>query len=67
MVPPAGPPLLVPLHGLGSRHDLPLPFPVVVAGAAVVLVATFAMLAAGWRRPRFVDAAGRPRDRKSVV
>lgn len=53
------PPVLVPLHGLGSRHDLPLPFPVVVAGAAAVLVVTFALLALGWRRPRYAEVTGR--------
>ncbi len=38
-------PLLVPLHGLGSRQDLPLPLPAAVAGAVLVLLVSFAVLA----------------------
>ena len=30
--------MLIPLHGIASRHDLPLPFSFVVVGAALALV-----------------------------
>lgn len=50
--------VLVPLHGLGGSQDLPLPFPLVVAGAVSALVASFVVLAVAWRRPRYVE--GRP-------
>lgn len=50
--------MLVPLHGLGTRHDLPLPFSLVVIAAAVVLVATFWLLVRAWRRPRFTQPGG---------
>lgn len=53
-------PLGLPAHGLGSRQDLPLPFEFVLLGAALALVASFAILALAWRRPRWPDAAGRP-------
>ena len=49
-------PWLVPLHGLGSRQDLPLPFPMVVAGAAAVLLISFVVLALAWREPRWDGA-----------
>lgn len=50
----------LPLHGLGSRQDLPLPFEFVLLGAALALVVSFAVLVAAWRRPRFTRPAGRP-------
>lgn len=37
---------MIPLHGIGGRQDLPLPFSLVVAGAAAALIATFLILAA---------------------
>ena len=61
-------PLLLPLHGLGSRQDLPLPFPLVVAGAVTVLLVSFAVLAWSWREPRWDGtAAGRPLPRITRV
>ena len=45
--------LLVPLHGLGSRQDLPLPLPLAVGGAAVVLLLSFGVLALAWRESRW--------------
>ncbi|GAA2108363.1 hypothetical protein GCM10009841_28770 [Microlunatus panaciterrae] len=45
--------LLVPLHGIGSRQDLPLPFSYVVVGAAAALVISFVVLFYAWRRPRY--------------
>ena len=49
---------LVPLHGIASRHDLPLPFEFVVAGAAVALVVSFVVLLFAWRAPRFAAVGG---------
>jgi hypothetical protein len=51
-------PLLVPLHGLGSRQDLPLPLPLAVAGAAVVLLLSFGVLALAWRESRWGGVPG---------
>ncbi len=51
-------PLLVPLHGMGSRQDLPLPFPLVVGGAVAVLALSFVVVAAAWRRPRWYGEPG---------
>ncbi|MGO1971497.1 MAG: hypothetical protein ACTH2Q_00925 [Propionibacteriaceae bacterium] len=48
----------VPLHGIGSRHDLPLPFSFVVVGAAIALVVSFALLFLAWRRQRFATPGG---------
>ncbi len=48
----------LPLHGLGSRQDLPLPFEYVVAGAATALVISFLVLAVAWRVPRYRDDGG---------
>ena len=54
-------PLLVPLHGLGSRQDLPLPLPAAVGAAVLVLLLSFAVLALAWRDPRWDGVAdGRP-------
>lgn len=50
--------MLVPLHGIASRHDLPLPFPFVVVGAAVALGISFVVLLFAWRRPRFPAVDG---------
>ena len=52
--------MILPLHGLGSRQELPLPFEFVLLGAALALVVSFAVLVAAWRRPRFTEPAGRP-------
>ncbi len=52
--------MLVPLHGIASRHDLPLPFSFVVVGAALALAISFVVLAVAWREPRFVGVSGRP-------
>lgn len=49
-----------PLHGVGSRKDLPLPFEAVVIGAAITLVVTFGLLLWAWRSPKFLAAKGIP-------
>lgn len=50
--------VLLPLHGVGSRQDLPLPFGYVVAGACVVLVVSFVALALLWPQPRLRTGDG---------
>jgi hypothetical protein len=52
--------MLVPLHGIASRHDLPLPFSFVVVGAALALTLSFVVLLLAWRQPRFTRLGGRP-------
>ena len=51
---------LVPMHGIASRHDLPLPFSFVLVGAAVALVVSFVVLLFAWRSPQFTADGGRP-------
>ncbi|HSO68256.1 MAG TPA: hypothetical protein VLQ67_01330 [Arachnia sp.] len=46
------------LHGIASRGDLPLPFELVLGGAAVVLIVTFWVALYAWRTPRFRDHTG---------
>ena len=50
--------MLIPLHGIASRHDLPLPFSSVVTGAALALAVSFAVLLLAWRRPRYARVGG---------
>ncbi|GAA0337915.1 hypothetical protein [Micropruina glycogenica] len=50
--------MILPLHGLGSRQDLPLPFELVLLGAALALLLSFGALVLAWRRPRFTAQAG---------
>ncbi len=50
---------LVPMHGVGNRGDLPLPFTAVVIGACVVLVISFGALALWRGRPVEPSRAGR--------
>jgi hypothetical protein len=56
----AGIVVLIPLHGIASRHDLPLPFGFVLIGAAVALAISFAVLLLAWRTPRFAADPGIP-------
>ena len=51
--------MLLPLHGIASRHDLPLPFGFVLVGAALALALSFVVLLLAWRRPRFTELRGR--------
>jgi hypothetical protein len=51
--------MLIPLHGIASRRDLPLPFSFVVVGAVLALVISFAILIFAWRKPRFERVGGR--------
>ena len=59
--------MLIPLHGIASRRDLPLPFSFVVAGAVLALVISFAILIFAWRRPRFTRVGGRNLPRLTAV
>ena len=59
--------VLVPLHGIASRHDLPLPFSFVVVGAAFALTISFIVLIFAWRRPRFELIGGVPLPRLTAV
>jgi hypothetical protein len=47
-------------HGVGERHDLPLPLDLVLQGAAVALLASFLALGVLWTKPRFTAAAEKP-------
>jgi hypothetical protein len=42
--------MLIPLHGIASRRDLPLPFSFVVVGVVLALVISFAILIFAWRK-----------------
>ncbi len=53
--------LLLPLHGIGGRQDLPVPFGLAVGGAAVAIALSFVILGLAWRNPRYRgDASGKP-------
>jgi len=41
---------LTPMHGIGGRQDLPLPFEFVVAGAATAVIASFLVLSLAWKQ-----------------
>lgn len=43
---------LLPAHGVGSRQDLPLPFGLLLTGAALALVISFLALGLLWKQPR---------------
>jgi hypothetical protein len=54
------PPLAaLPAHGVGSREDLPLPFTMLLLGAALALVVSFLALGALWKQPRLRSEDGR--------
>ncbi|WP_040284370.1 hypothetical protein [Tessaracoccus massiliensis] len=50
---------MIPLHGIASRSDLPLPFELVVAGGAIVLIITFWVALFAWKQPRYREQKGR--------
>ncbi|MGC4939845.1 hypothetical protein [Kribbella sp. DT2] len=51
---------LLPLHGLGSRQDLPIPLTYALIGAAVAITASFVVLAVAWQSPKYRgNASGR--------
>jgi hypothetical protein len=52
---------LLPLHGIGGRQDLPIPFGLAVGGAAVAIALSFVILGLAWRNPKYRgDTSGRP-------
>lgn len=54
------PPLAaLPAHGIGSREDLPLPFTLLLVGAAAALVVSFVALGVLWKTPRLRPTDGR--------
>ncbi|MEU4393505.1 hypothetical protein [Kribbella sp. NPDC023855] len=54
-------PLLLPLHGIGGRQDLPIPFGLAVGGAGVAIALSFIVLGLAWRNPKYRgDASGKP-------
>lgn len=44
---------LIPLHGIGSRSDLPLPFSFVLIGSLLAVAISFAVVGWLWRTPRW--------------
>ncbi|HMR50589.1 MAG TPA: hypothetical protein PKE40_15165 [Arachnia sp.] len=58
---------MIPLHGIASRHDLPLPFATVLLGAAAVLLITFWVVVFAWRTPRYDAPRGRELPRLTRV
>jgi hypothetical protein len=51
----------LPLHGIGGRQDLPVPFGMAVGAAAVAIAVSFVVLALAWRSPRYRgNASGKP-------
>jgi hypothetical protein len=54
-------PALLPLHGIGGRQDLPIPFEYAVTGAAIAIALSFVVLGLAWRSPKYRgNASGRP-------
>src|SRR4029079_15291793 len=49
----------LPAHGVGSREDLPLPLTLLLIGAGLALVVSFAALGALWKQPRLRPEDGR--------
>lgn len=48
----------LPLHGIGGRQDLPVPFPLAVTAAALAVGLSFVVLALGWHTSRYGAATG---------
>ena len=52
---------MLPLHGIGGRQDLPVPFGLAVGGAAVAVALSFVVLGLAWRSPKYRgNASGVP-------
>ncbi|TDW69632.1 hypothetical protein [Kribbella pratensis] len=52
--------LVLPLHGIGGREDLPVPLWLAIYSAGAAVAVSFSALAAFWSRPRFERIGGRP-------
>ncbi len=50
--------LLIPLHGIGGRGDLPVPLWLAIYSAGAAVAVSFFALAAFWSRPRFETTGG---------
>ena len=50
--------LLIAMHGIGGRGDLPVPLWLAIYSAAAAVAVSFFALAAFWSRPRFEVSAG---------
>ena len=51
--------LLIPLHGIGGRGDLPVPLWLAIYSAGAAVAVSFFALAAFWSRPRFEVTGGK--------
>ena len=58
---------MIPLHGLGGRQDLPVPFSVVLIAAAAALVVSFLVLLWRWPTARYTGLAGIALPRHTTV
>ncbi|WP_405060012.1 hypothetical protein OG474_45795 [Kribbella sp. NBC_01505] len=47
---------MIPLHGIGGRQDLPIPFGLAVTGAGIAIALSFVILAVAWRSPKYRGA-----------
>jgi hypothetical protein len=54
--------LLLPLHGIDGRGDLPVPLWLAIYSAGAAVAVSFFALAAFWSRPRFEGTAGKSLD-----
>jgi hypothetical protein len=52
--------LMIAMHGIGGRGDLPVPLWLAIYSAAAAVAVSFFALAAFWSRPRFGLTAGTP-------
>ncbi|MEV5965399.1 hypothetical protein AB0L70_26755 [Kribbella sp. NPDC051952] len=59
--------LLLPLHGIGGRGDLPVPLWLAIYSAGAAVAVSFFALAAFWSRPRFETTAGTPLPRTTRI
>nr|WP_145814662.1 hypothetical protein [Kribbella amoyensis] len=48
---------VLPLHGIGGRQDLPVPFGFMLTGAGVAIALSFVILGFAWRSPKYRGAA----------
>lgn len=58
---------MIPLHGLGGRQDLPLPFSVVLIAAAATLIISFLVLWWRWPAARYATVGGVPLPRLTAA
>jgi hypothetical protein len=58
---------VIPLHGIGGRQDLPVPFSVVLVAAVATLVISFLVLMWRWPTARYTGAGGTGLPRLTAV